>query len=333
MSFTRRKFLEKSSQMSMVALSSPWILGHNIKEGLPDLATSESDFSILDEKMFFKISLAQWSLHKKLFSKEMDHLDFAKVARDFGLTAIEYVNQFFKNRAEDTSYLDEMNLRAGDNGVTQLLIMIDSEGGLAELDDKVRKQSVENHYKWVHAAKHLGCHSIRVNAFGKGKRQEVHDAAIDGLGSLSEYAAREEINVLVENHGGFSSDGKWLASVMARINMPNCGTLPDFGNFCVKRDQEGPWSGNCIEEYDRYVGVKELMPFAKAVSAKSNNFDDEGYETETDYLKMMKIVREHDYTGYVGIEYEGSELSEEEGIIATKKLLEKVRKQLSADKN
>jgi sugar phosphate isomerase/epimerase len=214
-----------------------------------------------------------------------------------------------------------MNMRAKDNGVTQLLIMVDGEGGLAELDDKTRQGAVEKHFKWVEAAKHLGCHSIRVNAFGKGTAKEVGMAAVNGLGTLATFAKDYNINVIVENHGGYSSDASWLSGVMKKINMPNCGTLPDFGNFCVKQKRG---SRECEEEYDRYQGVKELMPFAKAVSAKSHVFDTEGNETRSDYLKIMKIVKDAGYTGWVGVEYEGRELGEDEGILATKKLLEKV---------
>lgn len=272
----------------------------------------------------FQISLAQWSLHKTLFDGKLDHLDFAKkAATSFGIYAVEYVNQFFKDKAEDSAYLQEMNTRAGDQGVKQLLIMIDGEGGLAEPDDAKRKEAVTNHHKWVHAAKTLGCHSIRVNAFGTSDDPvALHKAAVDGLGSLAAYAEPFNINVIVENHGGYSSNGSWLASVMTEINKPNCGTLPDFGNFCIKREGGAQWDAPCIEEYDRYKGVSEMMPFAKAVSAKSYDFDATGKETKVDYARMIEIVRSSDYTGYLGIEYEGTRLSEDEGILATKKLLE-----------
>lgn len=280
--------------------------------------------------MFFKISLAQWSLNKALFAGQLDNLDFAAKARnDFGIEGLEYVNQFFADKAKDTNYLNEMIKRADDNGVRSLLIMIDNEGGLGDPKDKERNQAVENHYKWVDAAKHLGCHSIRVNAFGVGTAEEVAKAAVAGLGKLGEYAATAGLNVIVENHGGYSSNGTWLAGVMQQINMPNVGTLPDFGNFCVKRDSGTEWGGNCIEEYDRYKGVQEMMPFAKAVSAKSNEFDENGNETKTDYFRMMQIVKDAGYSGYVGIEYEGDQLSEDEGIMATKRLLERVGQQLS----
>jgi sugar phosphate isomerase/epimerase len=245
------------------------------------------------------------------------------------LQKIEYVSQFFKDKAKDKGYLGEMKKRAADNGVKSLIIMVDGEGDLGGLDAKKRKAAVANHEKWLEAAQLLGCHSIRVNAFGVGSREEVSQAAIDGLGSLAEMGAKYGQNVIVENHGGWSSDGDWLTNVMAQVNMPNCGILPDFGNFCIERKDGKQWDGECLNEYDRYKGVQQFMKYAKAVSAKSHDFNEAGEETKTDYLKMMKIVKDAGYRGYVGVEYEGSVLSEMDGIMATKKLLETVGKKLS----
>jgi sugar phosphate isomerase/epimerase len=267
--------------------------------------------------LWFDISLAQWSLHKTLFAGEMDNLDFAKKSKmDFGISGLEYVNQFFKDKATDMDYLKQMKQRADDHGSTSVLIMVDREGNLGDTDDKARMLAVENHHKWVDAAKFLGCHSIRVNAAGQGTAEEVAAAATDGLGKLSEYAKTVGLNVIVENHGGYSSNGKWLSGVIAATGMDNCGTLPDFGNFCIERSPDG-----CKEMYDRYQGVSELMPFAKAVSAKSHNFDADGWETESDYKRILKTVKDAGYTGWVGVEYEGSELSEDEGIRKTVELL------------
>jgi L-ribulose-5-phosphate 3-epimerase len=269
---------------------------------------------------WFRISLAQWSLHRTIRGGKLDNLDFAKVSKEeFGIEAIEYVNQFFKDKAKDEKYLGEMKQRAADHGVKSLLIMCDGEGRLGDPDDAKRTQAVENHYKWVDAAKFLGCHSIRVNAASAGEYEEQVKLAADGLARLTEYASKQGLNVLVENHGGLSSNGEWLAKVMKTVNDPRCGTLPDFGNFRLGGDE---W-------YDRYKGVAELMPFAKAVSAKSHDFDDDGNETRTDYVKMMKIVKDAGYTGWVGIEYEGGKLDEYAGIKATKVLLERVREQLA----
>lgn len=263
----------------------------------------------------FRISLAEWSLHKTLFSGQLDNLDFPRTARqDYGIEAVEYVNQFFMDKARDADYLAELASRAEDEGVTNLLIMCDGLGDLGAPDDKDRTQAIENHFPWVEAAKRLGCHSIRVNAASRGTYEEQQKLAADGLGRLCEYAAQLEMAVIVENHGGLSSNGEWLAGVMKLVDRPNCGTLPDFGNF---------------HDYDRYRGVEELMPFAKGVSAKSHEFDADGNEVRTDYERMLRLVLDAGYHGWVGIEYEGSGLPEPEGIRATKALLERVRETLS----
>ncbi len=257
----------------------------------------------------FKISLAEWSLNKTLFSGKMTNLDFApQAAASYGIHAVEYVNQFFKDKAKDRKYLGQMKTRALDQGVRNVLIMIDGEGFLGDPDSKKRTKAVENHYPWVEAAKYLGCHSIRVNAHSKGSPQQQAKLAADGLRRVAEFGASADINVIVENHGGLSSNGKWLSGVIKAVNLPNCGTLPDFGNF---------------DDYDPYLGVEELMPFAKGVSAKSYDFDAEGNDTRIDYARMMKIVLDAGYDGYIGIEYEGRNLPEPEGIRATKKLLER----------
>ncbi|MDP6955874.1 MAG: sugar phosphate isomerase/epimerase family protein [Planctomycetota bacterium] len=268
----------------------------------------------------FEISLAQWSLHRTLRSGDLDNLDFARVtARDYGLGAVEYVNQFFGDKATDFDYLGEMKKRAADEGVRSLLIMIDGEGSLAHEDSTQRARAIENHFPWVAAASYLGCHSIRVNAAGGGDRNEMAKRAADSLHHLASYGAPYGVDVIVENHGGPSSDGTWLADVMRQADHPGVGTLPDFGNFSLGG---GKW-------YDRYKGVAELMPYAKAVSAKSHDFDSEGNETHTDYRRMLKIVLEAGYRGFVGIEYEGGGISEDEGIRRTKALLETVRGEMS----
>ena len=269
------------------------------------------------------ISLAEWSFHKALFDKKMDHLGFIKKAGEMGFTGVEYVNQFFKDKATDTTYLRQMTETAKSSGVQQLLIMVDGEGYLADTDKLKRDSAVINHHKWVDAAAYLGCHSIRVNAHGEGSAEEVAAAAVDGLSRLADYAATKKINVIVENHGGYSSDGKWLAGVADKINKPNFGTLPDFGNFCLKRKDGAMWGTPCLEEYDRYLGVQELLPYAKAVSAKSYEFGELGFETTIDYTKMIELVKASGYTGFIGVEYEGEGLGEVEGIKATKSLIEK----------
>ena len=272
------------------------------------------------KKQLFDISIAEWSLHKSLFGKKISNLDFPVIAKkEFKISAVEYVNQFFKDKATNKSYLNELKKICDNEGVKSLLIMCDGEGKLGDPDYNKRISSVNNHKRWIEAAKHLGCHSIRVNASSSGSYDDQQKLAADGLRRLSEFASTHGLNVIVENHGGLSSNGQWLSGVMKSVNMKNCGTLPDFGNFRIGGGKT----------YDRYKGVKELMPFAKSVSAKSHDFDDNGNEIHTDYHKMMKIVIDAGYRGYVGVEYEGSKLSEYDGIKATKKLLESVREKLS----
>ena len=318
MNLDRRSFIKNSGK---------GIIGLSTISAIPFFSSNNEAIAKASSDLFFKISLAEWSLNKTLFSGKLTNMEFpAKAKNEFGIHALEYVNQFFKDKAEDEAYLKELKSRTTDLDMKNVLIMIDAEGHLADADDAKRAKSVENHYKWVEAAKFLGCHSIRVNAYATSKDpKEGKAAAVDGLSRLTEFAEPYGINIIVENHGGFSSNGQWLSSVMKQVNKPSCGTLPDFGNFCIKR---GP--GGCAEEYDRYKGVKELMPFAKGVSAKTGEFDPEGNAVDTDYLKMMKIAKDAGYTGYVGIESGGkTPEAEDESVKLTKALLEKVGKELS----
>ena len=273
----------------------------------------------------FTISLAEWSLHRALHGGEMTNMDFPRRAKEeFGIDGIEYVNQFFMTKAKDAEYLKELDKRCKDLGVTSVLIMCDGEGALGDPDEKKRVAAIENHYKWVDAAKALGCHSIRVNAQSSGTWEEQRDRAADGLHRLSEFGAKADINVIVENHGGLSSNGAWLAETIKKADHPRCGTLPDFGNFNLGKGEDGK-----EKTYDRYKGVEEMMPYAKAVSAKTHEFNEKGDEVHTDFRKMMKIVLAAGYHGRVGIEYEGGKHSEVEGIKLTKALLEKVREEMS----
>lgn len=323
MKYKRRTFLKKlgKSTISITALIGTPVFFTAYKGWTKGIDRSEmaQNAEKIVTKPFFEISLAEWSLHKTLRAGKLTNMEFpAKTKNDFGINAVEYVNQFFMDKAKNQYYLQELKQRTDDLDVKNVLIMIDAEGPLGSTNDKERKTAVENHYKWVEAAKFLGCHSIRVNAAGDGTAQDVSSAAVNGLSSLTEFADDYDIGVIVENHGGYSSNGKWLSNVIRQVNMPGCGTLPDFGNFCITRKE-----GICIEEYDRYKGVEELMPFAKGVSAKSVKFDANGMEERIDYYRMMKTVKDAGYKGYVGIEYSG-EIPEDQGIIATKKLLEKV---------
>lgn len=284
--------------------------------GLP-LASSCSPASAL-----FPISLAQWSFNRRLFDGDLDPLDFPAFARNnFGIDAVEYVNQFFMDKAEDHVWLTELSKRCRDNGVRSVRIMCDREGDLGDPDDAARRQAVENHYKWVEAAQFLGCSDVRVNAASAGTWDEQRDYAIDGLRRLAEFAADYGLDVIVENHGGLSSNGQWLAEVMRGIGRDNIGTLPDFGNFLISRQPP--------EEYDRYQGVMELMPFAKGVSAKSYGFDESGNETTIDYRRMLGIVLDAGYRGYIGIEWEGMMPTDVEGVHLTQALLERLRDELA----
>ena len=277
-----------------------------------------------NQELFFEISLAQWSLSKPIIEGKMDPMNFAQKAQEMGFTGIEYVSGLYNSEIEKkglATVLDTLKARSERYDVENVLIMVDGEGDLATSDEAERNEAVENHKKWVDAAKFLGAHSIRVNLFGSNDAEEWKANSIDGLKKLGEYASPKGINVLVENHGYLSSNAKLLVEVMKGVNLPNVGTLPDFGNFCLKRDGGERWEAACIEEYPRYQGVKEMMPYAKAVSAKSYAFDKTGQETTIDYGKLLKIIKDAGYTGFIGIEYEGEELSAEEGIMATKELL------------
>ncbi len=303
----RREFLARTSRFAAAAL---------VTGGCAPAMTTSPD-------TLFRISLAQWSLHRTLRAGRLDNLDFARAAkRDYGIDAVEYVNQFFMDKVTNQSYLREMKARADSEGVRSVLIMCDSEGNLGDADSHARQESVRRHHKWVGAARYLGCHSIRVNAYSQASPPAEHmKLAADGLRQLAEYGATHDVNVIVENHGGISSNGKWLADLIRLTAHPRVGTLPDFGNFMI--------DAKTNEWYDRYRGVDELMPCARGVSAKSHAFDAAGNETQTDFLRMMKIVLGHGYHGYVGIEYEGNTLSESAGICATRDLLLRVREQLA----
>ena len=261
----------------------------------------------------FNISLAEWTLVQAIRGEKIDHLEFAEVAAKHGIFAIEYVNQFFMEKAKDTAYLNEMKKRAADAGVKSLIIMCDREGNIGDPDEAKRKQTVENHRKWIDAAKHLGCHSIRVNAGSSGSWDEQVKLAADGLSKLTEFGAAAGLNVIVENHGGLSSNGKWLATVMKTVGHERCGTLPDFGNFKISGD----------ETYDSYKGIEELMPYAKGVSVKNRGWDGEGNAIDIDFEKMLAIVLTSGFRGYCGIEYGGYE-----GLNQSREALEAARNSL-----
>jgi sugar phosphate isomerase/epimerase len=275
----------------------------------------------------YEISLAEYSLHRAIGNGEMSNLEFPQVAREeFGIDAVEYVNFFFDSTEQ--SYLRRLETRADDAGVNNLLIMCSREGHLAAPTEAKRQEAIDNHKKWIEAAAYLGCHSIRVDAVGSGSAAEQERRMAESLRRLCAFSEENGgLNILVENHSQQAADAAWLASVIERTDHPLAGTLPDFGNFCLEWEGE-EWTSDCVREYDYYQGIRELMPYADAVSAKSYDFGSDGNETTIDYERMMQIVLNHDYHGHVGIEYEGDEMGEYEGIRATKRLLKRVRRTL-----
>ena len=299
-------------------------------EGTIQTASALSLTPLVDFKSSLQISLAEWSLHRGLKDGTIDHLDFPAIAiKQFGISVVEYVNgcfgsykRDFKEAGKDMTYLRELLKRSKDAGVKNHLIMVDDEGFLATPEDNERLAAVDNHKKWIEAAKYLECKTVRVNLHGPGETAAKKTASIDSLSRLGEFARPININIVVENHGSDSSKGFWVADVMRQVNKPNVGTLPDFGNFCIS-DPWGTTQGECAEVYDRYKGVEELLPFAKGVSAKTYDFDNNGEQPKIDYKRLINLVKASGFNGYIGIEFEGETQPEEEGIRKTKALLQK----------
>ena len=314
----RREFIEKQLRLGL---------------GFALLAIPKKGFGFdlineMNNTLFFKLSLAQWSFNKGIYSGDVDPYDFAKTAKELGFSGLEYVNQLYSDVMDSRNkhqaikrFIKKSNDEAKQNNIENLLIMIDSEGDLATSNVRKRNAAIENHKKWIDAASQMGCHSVRVNLYGIEQKKKWMEYSSNSLSRLSEFSKDFNINIIVENHGSLSSNAELLMQVINNVNLKNCGTLPDFGNFCIKRVEGDLYESSCVKEYDRYKGIKEMMPKAFAVSAKSNSFDNKGNEVFTDYLKMLKIVKDSGYNGYIGVEYEGTGLSEIDGILATKKLL------------
>jgi L-ribulose-5-phosphate 3-epimerase len=269
--------------------------------------------------MPFKLSLSQRSLHREFAASRLDPLDFPRVASGYGLDAVEYVSEFYKSKLTDKAYLAELKRRAAGEGVWSELILITGEGELGAPDERSRRRAVDNHKKWVEAAAFLGCHAVSVVATSQGNEDDQVNWVSDGLRRLCKFSDPFGIDILVGNQAGFSANGSWLVEVLNAVGHARCGSRPDFGNFNLGDGRE----------YDRYQGVRELMPFARAVSAKASDFDDRGEETRINYVQMLKVVTDAGYHGYVGIEYDGNRLSEQTGIGRTKQLLERVRTRLA----
>ena len=274
-----------------------------------------------------KISLAQWSLHRAIkINKELSPYDFSIKAREMGFEAVEYVSSLYWNELETkpiSKVTKTLLNNSKNNGIKNLLIMVDGEGDLASKNKNKRQKSIDNHKKWIEMAYNLGCHSIRVNLNGEKNKDKWIEYSSKSLTQLCLIAKKDKINIIVENHGGLSSNAKFLSGVMKNVNLDNCGTLPDFGNFCIEKIDPENYFSRCINEYDKYQGMRELMPYAKAVSAKSYDFDSNGEESTIDFKKIINITKEFDYDGYFGIEYEGLITGEYDGIYKTKSLLER----------
>ncbi len=328
----RRNFIQNGSRAGL-AFSLMGIYACKDTKKKEAEGAGEAEMAQKVAEPFFKLSLAQWSIHKMIREDGVDPYTFAEKAKNWGFTGLEYVSQLYNPELESANYspeamkafVDKSNALAKEHGLENVLIMIDGQGNLAVSDDKERQEAVERHHKWVDAAAAMGCHAIRVNLAGSNVPEDWKKNSVDGLTKLATYAKDKNINIIVENHGGLSSNAAMVVEVMEMVNMDNCGTLPDFGNFCISRNEDG----SCKETYDMYKGVAELMPHAKAVSAKSNNFDAQGNDRGIDYAKMLKIVKDAGYTGYIGVEYEGNEIGEEAGIIATRDLMLKVAGEMS----
>jgi sugar phosphate isomerase/epimerase len=291
------------------------------------------------KELFFKIALSQFSFASQFWTQQLKALDFPAKTKELGITGLDYCSMFFADKAKDQTFLKELKQRSADAGTYNLRIMIDGEGVLGDLNETVRLKAIDNHHKWIDAAATLGCPMIRVNVEGEGDPAAVAKAAVDSLGRLIEYGSKQNVDVIVENHVGISCNGAWLAGVMKEVNSKHCGVLADFGNFCVNRtkpetnDIAGYMKTRCLEEYDKYKGIAELMPYAKGVHAKSHIFDAAGNDVETDFNKMFKIIKQSGFKDWVSIEYEGGllkmytkeakYLDDYAGTTATKNLVEK----------
>ena len=321
----RRTFIRNGFTMGLGAASFGTALAHN----------ALADFSA-NNTPFFKLSLAQWSLHNAIWKRQLDPYNFTAKAKELGFEGVEFVNQLYPDvmKAKDKTaalkqFISKLNTAAKTEDIENVLIMIDGEGDLAVPSISERNQAIENHKAWVETAAAMGCHSIRINLFGERDEIAWKAQAAESMRKLGEFAAPYKVNIIVENHGYLSSNAALVMEMLAEVNLPNCGTLPDFGNFCLEREAGKRWDAACIREYDRYQGVKELLPKAFAVSAKSHDFDQAGNETHTDFKRMLQLVKDAGYTGFIGVEYEGQQLDEISGIIATKELLLKQAKQFA----
>ena len=283
-----------------------------------------------EAESFFKLSLAQWSFHRSIKYNNLSPYEFARLASELGFEGLEYVSTLYPDviKSDDktsaiNAFIEKNNSLAAQYKMKNVLIMVDEEGDLSTSNKNERLEAIENHKLWINAAHKMGCGAIRLNLHGEEDEELWIKNSIASLEMLSEFAKPLNVNIIVENHGGNSSNASLLMKVINQVSFDNCGTLPDFGNFCLSKDWGSLKENKCDDPYDPYMGVSEMMPKAFGVSAKAYDFDANGNETILDYEKLLSIVKKAGYNGFIGIEYEGDHLSEEEGIIATKKLIEK----------
>ena len=315
--------------------------------GIPLMGSNLISDSLLNDQNI-KISLQCYSFASSLFTKKMNIIDFPKIVReDFNIDAAEYWNRPMVEKRRDSNFIRELNKRTNDYGLENTFMLVDlinfqtgESKSLCSRDKIERNFAIEEHKEWIEFSKAIGCKGIRVNLWSDNMtRSEVKSISQDSLGELLEFSNKINMSIVIENHGGYTSDAKWLIDLIKSINHPKLGTLPDFGtrNFCIKRapkTESGIFGSQCVDQYDKYKGVKEMLPYAKGISAKSHTFNNDGEEMSTDYKKMINLIKASGFNDYIAIEYEGAImalyakgnskfLSSHEGILATKKLIEK----------
>jgi len=286
--------------------------------------------SSAQEEPLFKLSLAQWSFHRSIKYNNLSPYEFARLASELGFEGLEYVSTLYQDVMKNdnktsamNAFIEKNNFLAARYKMKNVLIMVDDEGDLSTSNKNERLEAIENHKLWIEAANKMGCGAIRLNLHGEEDEELWIKNSIASLEILSEFAKPLNVNIIVENHGGNSSNASLLMKVINQVNFDNCGTLPDFGNFCLSKNWGSLKENKCDNAYDPYTGVSEMMPKAFGVSAKAYDFDANGNETILNYKKLLSIVKKAGYNGFIGVEYEGDRLSEEEGIIATRKLIQK----------
>lgn len=254
-----------------------------------------------------------------------DPMDFPRLARDaYGLEAIELEASLHYAHVRNDAYFARLRQQCDASGVRCVVISNMWEGNLASLQGQP-EQTARNYHRWVDIAAIMGCRLLTVNVNARrGNRDLLAARAAEGLVALTSYSGPRGITVLVENHGWYSAYPPWLVGIMETVNSPFCKLSVDLGNFCTRWD-----SGQCVEQqYDPYEGVALMMPHARHVSAKMLGFDERGNDVRTDYVRMLRIIRDAGYQGYIGIEYAGDQLSPDHGIRASLALLRRATSEL-----